>query len=376
MRGWKTAGGDSMASFLMGQFPKRRTSFYEIQFQPATENYQYATFAQDNWKVTRKLTLNLGLRYDVSLPRTDRFNRQNWFDPNVVSPLNNGSISYTDPISGSDVTRPLLGGEVFASSKVRTNYVTDWSDIQPRFGFAYQFAPKMVVRGGYGIYYGQSRSGASGVVPYGGEGFDQYTNMITTYNNDGATPYLHLSNPFPNGLIQPPGSALGLLNDVGHNANGPLRTRAADQTPYEQSWSFGIERQMPWNVVVDAEYHGKERNASPLQWREPTQHPGSVGGALRWEYASDERPQYSVHEPAQLRTHLQPLLRDHHRSQQHYVEFGAGLSAGITRSAIHRGEHRRADDRELDLSRIAAQREKSLQPWPGVYRQLHLVEIH
>ena len=256
-----TAGGDSMASFLMGQV---QSGFYETQFQPATENYQYATFALDNWKVTRKLTLNLGLRYDVSLPRTDRFNRQNWFDPTAVSPLNNGSISYTDPISGSDVTRPLLGGEVFASSKVRTNYVTDWSDIQPRFGFAYQFAPKMVVRGGYGIYYGQSRSGASGVVPYGGQGFDQYTNMITTYNNDGATPYLHLSNPFPNGLIQPPGSALGLLNDVGYNANGPLRTRAADQTPYEQSWSIGIERQMPWNVVVDAEYLGKKGTHLPF----------------------------------------------------------------------------------------------------------------
>ena len=57
-----------MASFLMGQLYGGGNSFYEIQFQPATENYQYATFAQDNWKVTPKLTLNLGLRYDVSLP--------------------------------------------------------------------------------------------------------------------------------------------------------------------------------------------------------------------------------------------------------------------------------------------------------------------
>ncbi|MGC2370980.1 MAG: TonB-dependent receptor, partial [Candidatus Sulfotelmatobacter sp.] len=77
-------GGDSMASFLMGQLSGGGSSFYEIQFQPATENYQYATFVQDNWKATPKLTLNLGLRYDVSLPRTDRFNHQNWFDPNVV----------------------------------------------------------------------------------------------------------------------------------------------------------------------------------------------------------------------------------------------------------------------------------------------------
>jgi|CZKR01.1.fsa_nt_gi hypothetical protein len=255
------AGGDDMASFMMGQV---QSGFYEIQFRPATENYQYAVFAQDNWKVTHKLTLNLGLRYDVSLPRTDRFNRQNWFDPNVVSPLNGGTFSYTDPISGNPVTRPLLGGEVFANSHQRTNYVPDWRDIQPRFGLAFQFAPKMVLRGGYGIYYGQSRSGASGVVPYGGQGFDQYTNMITTYQNDGATPYLRLGNPFPNGLIQPPGGALGLMNDVGFGANGPLRTRVANLTPYEQSWSVGIERQMPWNMVFDVEYLGKKGTHLPF----------------------------------------------------------------------------------------------------------------
>ncbi len=257
-------GGDSMASFLMGQLYGAGNSFYEIQFQPATENYQYATFAQDNFKVTPKLTLNLGLRYDVSLPRTDRFNHQNWFDPNVVNPLNGGSISYTDPLTGNPVKRPLLGGEVFASPNQRTNYVTDWKDFQPRFGFAYRFAEKMVARGGYGIYYGQSRSGASGVVPYGGQGFDEYTNVISTYHNDGATPYLHLSNPFPNGLNQPAGSSLGLLNDVGYGANGPLRTAAANLTPYEQSWTFGIERQMPWSVVLDAEYIGKKGTHLPF----------------------------------------------------------------------------------------------------------------
>jgi len=256
-----TCGGDGMASFLMGN---TGSGYYEIQFQPATQNYQYAMFVQDNWKATHKLTLNLGLRYEVSLPRTDRHNRQNWFDPNVASPLNGGSISFPDPITGQDVTRQLLGGEVFANSNHRTNYVTDRTDIQPRFGFAYQFLPKMVMRGGYGIYYGQSRSGASGVVPYGGQGFNQYTNMITTYQNDGATPYLHLSNPYPNGLNQPTGSSLGLLNDVGYGANGPIRTPGMNQTPYEQSWSFGIERELPWNVVINAQYVGKKGTHLPF----------------------------------------------------------------------------------------------------------------
>jgi len=258
------AGGDSMASFLMGQLEGGGNSYYEIQFQPATENYQYAWFAQDNFKATPKLTLNLGLRYDVSLPRTDRFNHQNWFDPNVTSPLNGGKITYTDPVSGNPVTVPLMGGEVFANSSRRTNYITDWHDIQPRFGFAFQFAPQMVVRGGYGIYYGQSRSGASGVVPYGNAGFDEYTNVISTYQNAGNTPWLHLSNPYPNGLNQPLGSSLGLLNDVGYGANGPLLRPGYNQTPYEQSWSLGIERQMSWNVVLDVEYLGKKGTHLPF----------------------------------------------------------------------------------------------------------------
>jgi hypothetical protein len=164
--GLVACGGDSMASFMMGQMTQNCASNgcgsnEEIQFRPATTNYQYGFFAQDNWKVTPKLTLNLGLRFDVTLPRTDRFNHQDWFDSNASSPLNGGSLTYTNPVTGQPMNIALQGGEVFASSKQRTNYVTDWHDFQPRFGFAYQFAPKMVVRGGYGIYYGQSRSGVT-----------------------------------------------------------------------------------------------------------------------------------------------------------------------------------------------------------------------
>jgi Carboxypeptidase regulatory-like domain/TonB dependent receptor len=255
-------GGDDMASFLMGQVTSGCAgngcgSYYEIQFRPASENYQYAAFVQDNWKTTSKLTLNLGIRYDVSLPRTERFNRMNWWNPNVTNPLNGGSLSYDDQFNGP-TTLALRGGELFNSPSVRSDWLTDWTDIQPRFGLAYQFAPKMVVRGGYGIYYSQTRSGANGLLSYGSQGFNQYTNAITTYQNAGNVPWLHLSNPFPNGLIQPPGSALGQLNDVGYGAIGPLRTHAAALTPYEQSWTLGIERQLPGNVVVAANYIGKK----------------------------------------------------------------------------------------------------------------------
>jgi hypothetical protein len=234
-------GGDEMASFMMGQ---SSSTYYEIQDQPATEDRQYAWFAQDNWKMNRKLTLNLGLRYDVSMPRTDRHNRQNWMDLNAVSPL-------IVPALGT-----LHGGEVFASSSERRIVNDDWKDIQPRFGFAYGLTPLTVVRGGYGIYYSQPRSGATGVAPYGSQGFNEWTGAITTYQSDGYTPYLHLSNPFPSGLNQPAGSSLGLMNDVGYGANGPLRN--VTNTPYEQSWSFGIERQLPAKSVVSVVYVGKK----------------------------------------------------------------------------------------------------------------------
>jgi hypothetical protein len=267
--GIDACGGDSMASFLMSQFTQgcggnNCGSTYEIQTRPATTNYQYGLFALDNWKVNPKLTLNLGLRYDVTLPRTDRFNRQNSFDPNVPNPLNGGSLTYNDAVTGAPTTIPLNGGEVFVSSKQRTNYATDWSNIQPRVGFAYQVARSTVIRGGYGIYYGQSRSGVTGVVPYGAQGFNQSTNVVTTFNNDGATPYLHLNNPYPSGLIQPPGNSLGLLNDVGFGANGPLRTGAGNRTPNEQSWSFGFEHQLPSNILINAEYIGKKGTHLPF----------------------------------------------------------------------------------------------------------------
>ena len=185
-------GGDGFATFLLG-YPDGG-GYYEIQDRNASQSYQFSGYFQDNWRATPNLTLNLGLRYEVDDPRTERFNRQNYFDPNAVSPL---QIPGVGPNGGSG---PLVGGEVFASAGHRKVYNTDFLAWQPRFGFAYQLQTKWVVRGGFGIYYGQSRSGATGVAPYGSQGFNQFSNIISTYQNQGNTPYLRLSNPFPTGL--------------------------------------------------------------------------------------------------------------------------------------------------------------------------------
>ena len=104
----------------------------------APRTSSWADFVQDNYRVTPKLTLNLGDTLRRIPSRTERFNRQNSLDLTQTNPINGGSISYTDPLTGQAVTRALLGVEVFATSKDRANFGTDWKDIQPRFGFAYQ----------------------------------------------------------------------------------------------------------------------------------------------------------------------------------------------------------------------------------------------
>ena len=254
-------GGDSLASMLIGVGPPSNAGGgctpCQVGFVNAvsTQSFRYAVFGQDNYRVSPKLTLNLGLRYELSLPRTERFNRMNWLDPSVVSPLQVPGLP------------TLHGGEVFASSNDRSNYYIDYKAIQPRFGFAYQLHNDFVFRGGYGIYFSTPRSGAAGTGPWGYQGFDVQPPWITTFNFDHATPYNTLKNtacqpPLPSGEVicnvaPPPGSANGLGNDIGTDAVGPLR-KVSRNIPYEQAWSFGFQMELPKRVMVDTSYVGKK----------------------------------------------------------------------------------------------------------------------
>jgi carboxypeptidase family protein/TonB-dependent receptor-like protein len=241
-----SGGGDAMASFLTGVAGPGAWGQYEVPNFVSTQSFQYGGYVQDNWKISKKLTLNIGLRYDVSTPRSERYNRMNTLDPSVVSPIQ-------APGMGT-----LHGGEIFMTSNNRNNYATDFHDIQPRFGLAYRMSEKTVIRAGYGIFYSTTRSGAAGVGPVGYQGYDENTPWNTTYQNDGATPWGRLSDPFPVvGVKLPPGSSLGLANDIGFGAAGPIKS-IDSTTPYEQTWSFGIQREVPWNILIDANYIGKK----------------------------------------------------------------------------------------------------------------------
>ena len=264
-----SSGGDDMASFLMGVGPSADSAgggcspcFRGFDNFVSTQSLRWGMFAQDNYRVTPKLTLNIGVRYELSLPRTERFNRMNWLDPNLVSPIQYAQQPVpVNPIPGLTPVSVLHGGEVFAgvNGNSRSNYYTDYKDIQPRFGFAYQVPYRFVVRGGYGIYFSTPRNGASGTGPWGFQGFDIQPPWITVVNDGSgnAIPCCRLSNPAPNGVPQPPGSLYGAFNDVGFAAVGPVPS-ISKHTPYEQSWSFGLQKELPGKVLLDASYVGKK----------------------------------------------------------------------------------------------------------------------
>jgi len=271
-----STGGDDLASFLIGIGPSGDNAgggctpcFSGFDEFVSTQSFRWAAFVQDNYRVTRKLTLNLGLRYELSSPRTERFNKMDWLNPNLVSPIQYASQpTLVQTVPGVTPVTTLHGGEEFVgvSGNSRSNYYTDYKDIQPRFGFAYQLPHTLVVRGGYGIYFSTPRDGASGTGPWGFQGFDVQPPWITvllTNPNTGAsitndrTPCCTLSNPAPNGVPRPPGSALGALNDVGFSAVGPV-PQISQHTPYEQAWSFGLQKALPGKIVLDTTYVGKK----------------------------------------------------------------------------------------------------------------------
>ncbi len=237
-----SGGGDAMATFLTGTSTPSWGQ-YEVPAFLTTQNFQWAGYIQDNFRASKNLTVNVGLRYELTMPATERYNRQNWLDPNAPSPIK--APGFPD----------LRGGDMFTDEHIRTTQDADYRNFQPRIGIAYRLGDKTVLRSGYGIYFVPSRANAN-ANSVDIKGFAQETTWVTTYQSDGATPWGRFSDPFPTGIKLPPGRSLGLLTDIGGQASGVVRTQKA--APYEQSWSLGFQRALPANIVVDATYVGKK----------------------------------------------------------------------------------------------------------------------
>lgn len=191
-------------------------------------------FIQDDWKVTPKLTLNLGVRWEYEGATTDRYDAISGFDPELQFVIGGvrmrGGTSY-----------PGVGG-------LPRGYRDNWFNMYgPRFGVAYQAMPGTVIRGGYGIYYAPT---TGNFVRLGQSGFAETTAMVTSVDG-GFTPANTLTNPFPDGIRRPLGAAAGPGAALGIGAEGTVRGMAI---PYAQQWNFNVQQQLLGDWIVELGY--------------------------------------------------------------------------------------------------------------------------
>ncbi|MGC2501442.1 MAG: carboxypeptidase regulatory-like domain-containing protein [Silvibacterium sp.] len=256
------SGGSDFASALvgMGTVPGTESNNYpnfSKDLFAAEASPYYGTFVQDTWRPTPALTITAGLRWDIFGGRTERHNRLEYFDPSIQA--SESGVSYT-------------GAEVYVNSKNRSPFETNLTNFGPRLGFAWQPQSHLVFRGGGGFYYGPSPQ-MVGSASLNSDGFATYTTWnATSWNNDpntiaydcaqdanlcggqGNTVILNsLSNPFPNGVIQPIASPTGYGNNLGIQLATMLHSQ---RTPTTYNFNFGWEYQFPHEIVLSAAYVG------------------------------------------------------------------------------------------------------------------------
>ncbi|MBI3681101.1 MAG: TonB-dependent receptor [Acidobacteria bacterium] len=234
----------------------------------ALQNIYYALFLQDDWKVSRKLTLNIGLRWDYESPRTDRFNQLANFEWTARSPLSTPSLD-------------LRGGLTFVGvgDNPRGQWNRDLNNFAPRFGFAYQAASRLVVRAGAGVFFAPNFAGTgTGPVPFGLSGFQATTTFVGTL--DGFTPFRYLRDPYPDGLLQPVGSSQGLATLAGQNIGFVDR---GVRTPYGVQWNLSIQHELAGNILAEVAYVGSRglKNYANRQFNQLPDAALALGNSLR-----------------------------------------------------------------------------------------------
>ncbi len=244
-----TLGGE-VAAMLLG-IPGGSMSVVDSY---AEQDKYFALYVQDDWKLTRKLSINLGLRYEVETPITERFNRASihydWVTPNPLNDrarANYAAGRQVPELSASQFQ--AIGGLTFANvaPNGRNYWKGEKNNFMPRVGIAYQLRPKTIVRTGFGIYY------ASIGVNYSNTnqtGFSQSTPIQASLDN-GLTYVATNANPFPTGLIRPPGASQGLSTNLGQGVTVFGDSR---KNPYAQRWSFGLQQELPMKAMIDASY--------------------------------------------------------------------------------------------------------------------------
>ncbi len=225
--GGSTGDGARMAAFVLGlpnsgSFPRNANSFRSQHF--------LGFYVQNDWRVTTKLTLNMGLRWDYETPLVERFDRSTTvFDGSVVNPISDSAQAAYAKVLASNSSNPVVqqlaamvpagsfkvyGAQMFAgvNGQPRGQFNTDLAEFQPRVGFAYRLRPRTVIRGGIGRFAAASYENG------GQNGFSRSTSYIATQDNY-FTAFDTLDNPFRGGILNPTGSALGPLTNLGQGVS-------------------------------------------------------------------------------------------------------------------------------------------------------------
>lgn len=264
---------DAWASFLLG-YPA--TGSLTRQTTPALNQWVTALYAQDDWRLTTRLTINAGLRWDVETAFGERHNHWADFDPLLTNPFS----------AAAGIN--LLGGVQFLGyngNPTRTAQ-TLYTEVGPRFGLSYAFTPRTVIRGGYGILYVPlSERGYNGG---GNIGFTQTTNSPSTPT--GFTPAVTVDNPFPSGVLLPAGASAGPGVGVGTSLNG---FTYHDPVPYQQQWNVGVERELTTDLALNVNYVGGHGVHLPMNLRPNDLQPqyfGAPGSTSQVAYLQQQVP--------------------------------------------------------------------------------------
>ncbi len=231
--------GDGVASLLLGT---GGSGFVQIEPSVFTSNRYTGLYFQDDLKLSRNLTLNIGLRYDLESGQNDRFKQLTWFDYDVPS-----------PIAQAAGIPSLRGGVRFQGIDGDNQYPTDRNNFGPRIGLAYSLGSKTALRAGYGLFY-PPYVGMAGNAR-GSEGFSTQSPWVTSI--DGVRPENLISNPFPQGLTLPSGNRQRLLTNIGQNQGSSI-DRASIRSSYAQQWNVNLQRELPGRIAAEAAYVGNK----------------------------------------------------------------------------------------------------------------------
>jgi hypothetical protein len=240
------AAGYGFASFLIGAGSGTITANPPVQVTAP----MVAAYTQDDWKISRRLTLNLGIRYDLYFPRREAENRLNFFDATMVHPL-------TKP-SGFDVR----GGLQFVNQNGngRTQVGNDFNNFSPRIGLAYSVDDRTVVRTGFAIMYAPPNYSIN-VSNAGVQGFEALSQWVSDANSLRASSTL--ATAFQTGLQTPTSGALGAMTNVGA-AISTSSPQYSGVSTYSAQWNFSVQRTLVRNTILEVSYLGNRGIHLPI----------------------------------------------------------------------------------------------------------------